>query len=301
MSRVHRHRHRAVAALSAWLAFPLQPGWAADPAGGASPSTNASTGERGKEAMALRERAEELYFEDDFEGALQAFQQAHDLDPHPSDLFNMGRIYEERGELSEALARYEEFASMPRIPLEQRAAAGERIKVLRVLVEEEEARQANAGAELDRDDLRAQGDRAAMRTVVDGGGGTSPRVDRQAKIAQHLIVSGSVLTAFGAAIGLGGGLAFGLLSRRHSERVEALESGENPGRLTLSDAEDLHARGRDYEALQISSLATGGTLAGVGLGLLITGVVRRQSSSRATAWLPQASPNGFGLQTRWRF
>jgi len=85
-----------------------------------SPSQDQSNADKAKE---LRATAEECFFEEDYEGALEAFSAAMELSPHSTDLFNMGRIHEEMGELPEALLRYEQFVTQPRIPLEERAAA----------------------------------------------------------------------------------------------------------------------------------------------------------------------------------
>ncbi len=239
------------------------------------------------EAMGLRELAEQRFFEEDFAGALRAFEQASELAPHPTDLFNMGRIREEMGELEPALRLYEEFVSQPQVPLEERAAAAERIEVLRKLVEPVDPDQSNEAPR----PMPAQGDTS----------------DRGPVPEQHraLVVSGITLSALGAAIAIGGGVGFGIAARRNSDRVADLSDGQNPDRLTLREAEDLEARGRDFETLQIVSLVTGATVTTLGAALLVTGLRRRAKSRRQSVRLetvaPALSTRSLGLQTSWRF
>ncbi len=237
--------------------------------------------------MELRELAEQRYFEEDFAGALEAFERAAELAPHPTDLFNMGRIREEMGELEPALRLYEEFVSQPQIPLEERAAAAERIEVLRKVVKPA---------------TPAQSDNPPPRRA-DGGANE----DRGPEPEEHraLVISGITLSALGAAIAVGGGAGFGIAARRNSDRVDDLSGGQNPNRLTLREAEDLEAQGRDFEVLQIVSLVTGATIATLGTALLVTGLRRRAKSRRGTAHLkmvaPALSTRSLGLQTSWRF
>jgi len=244
-----------------------------------------------------------MFFANDYEGAIRAFESAHELAPHPSDLYNMGRIYEEKGDLRKALAHYEAFASKPKVPLEQRSAAGERIQVLRVLVNQEDG---NAESENPTNDVESTTQTAGSSD--DGPAG--PRIDTDADRStsndrdghvRPTVIAGSVLLSLGTAIAIGGGLGFGLAARRDSDTVEELQQGQNPSRLTLSEAEDFDARGKDFEALQIASLAVGGTMAGVGLALLVTGLVRQKRASPREARGPRVSPQVVGSQMSWRF
>lgn len=267
-------------------AQPTQPAKSSAPASDSTPKGEASASDA-EEATRLRELAEQRFFEEDFAGALSAFEQASELDPHPTDLFNMGRIREEMGELEMALQQYEEFVSQPKVPLEERAAAAERIQVLRQVIEqvapEEESPQPRGANE-------------------------DPFADRGPEPEQYRkqVITGIALTSVGAAIAIGGGVGFGISARRNSDRVADLSDGRNPDRLSLREAEDLEALGRDFETLQIVSLATGGTMAIVGTVLLATGLRRRARSRREArvrleAVGPALSAQRLGLQTSWRF
>lgn len=274
-----RFRFIAALALGPWTIAPLA---VAAPAEDPS-ATSASPDSDEDEAARLRKQAEQRYFEDDFQGAIDDFGRAHALAPHATDLFNMGRIYEEKGELAEAVRYYEQFVAQPKIPLEERALVAQRLEVLRPLVAPRDVEPSPPAPRAERD--------APHRST--------PAVDDpRAKSIRPLLISSSTLLGLGSAIALAGGLGFGLAARRASDRVERLGDGSNPERLGLAQAEDLNARGRDLETLQIASIAAGATLGVVGAALLVTALVRRRTQHRraehiATRMAP--TPNG------WRF
>lgn len=242
-----------------------------------------------EEAMRLRDLAEQRFFENDFEGALEAFEQAAALEPHPTDVYNMGRIREEMGELEAALALYEAFVSQPKVPLEERAAAAERIELLREVVEKVSPAEEDASEPEPTPEPR-QGE-FSDRALDDG--------------HRKLVVTGATLVGLGAAVAIGGGVGFGIAARRSSDKIQDLSDGQNPSRLTLEEAENLEARGRDFETLQITSWVTGGVAVAIGTTLLAVGLHRRNRDRRRTARLEAIAPaltqRSFGLQTSWKF
>ncbi|MBL8942297.1 MAG: hypothetical protein JNK45_04070 [Myxococcales bacterium] len=266
------------AATALALALAPAPARAGEPDAASSSAEDAPAPER---AAALRKQAEQKYFDDDFEGALEDFARAWELSPHPTDLFNMGRIHEEKGELVEAVRRYEQFVEQPRIPLEERALVAERLEVLRVLVAEQ----------------TAPSPPPPRPTNTEQSGRTTMTDDPRAKSVRPLVISGSTLAGVGAAIALAGGLGFGLAARRHSRRIDRLGDGSNPERLGLAEAEDLDARGRDLESLQIASVAAGAALVVLGAALLTTGLVRRRAAARND----HVTAHVLGLRSPWRF
>ncbi|MGH1346224.1 MAG: tetratricopeptide repeat protein [Nannocystales bacterium] len=269
------------------------PGAARDeqPVGGVdTPDSEVSDSGR---AQALRRVAEDRFFEEDYEGALEAFSEAMELSPHSTDLFNMGRIHEEMGDLPEALQRYEQFVSQPRIPLEERAAAADRIEVLRKLVKDEEpASTADSGDAA----AAARADELADRAYRD---------ERRAQT--RLLSAGAAVAALGAAVGVGGGVGFGIVARRNSDKIDDLSAGQNPGRLTLREAEDLEARGRDFETMQIAAMATGGAMLTAGVVMIIVAQERRSKADRARGRTsrrsisPVLSSRTVGVRARWSF
>lgn len=239
--------------------------------------------------MRLRSLAEQRFFENDFEGALEAFEKAAALEPHPTDVYNMGRIREEMGELEAALALYEAFVSQPKVPLEERAAAAERIELLRDVVE-----QVNPA---DEDASEPEPAPAPQQ------GGLYDQAPDDGH--RKLVVTGATLVGLGAVVAVGGGVGFGIAARRSSDKIQDLSEGQNPSRLTLEEAENLEARGRDFEALQITSWVTGGVVAAIGTTLLAVGLHRRSKDRRRTARLEAIAPaitqRSLGLQTSWKF
>ena len=115
-----------------------------------------------------------------------------------------------------------------------------------------------------------------------------------------LIISGAILTGVGMLTAVAGGVGFGLVARSNTESLDRLSAGENPSRLTLAQSEELHAQGRNAEALQITFLAAGSGVALVGVALLAVGVGAQRNSRRASV-TPTAGPGFAGVSSRWRF
>lgn len=239
-------------------------------------------------ALKMRQQAEEMFFQEDFDAAIARFEQAHALDPDPTDLFNIGRIYEQQGKLEPALEHYEDFAELPGLSLEERAAAAERIKVLRVLV---------AKGDVGGTTPRLPTSSIDLRTADDGSLGARP-VDKPR--GRSMVVSGSTLLAVGAAAALAGGVGFGLAARRRADQVKDLANGSNPGRLTLAEAEAIDATGRDFSTLQITFIAAGGAIALAGAALLTAGLVQNKRA-RLAAITPTIDSKMVALQGVWRF
>lgn len=256
----------------------------------ANHETDASTAE--ERAAERRVEAEALFKKGDFEGALAAFREAHELASDPTDLFNLGLIYEEMGQLRLALEHYEAFVQQGHLSLEELRAGAERIEILRVLVPAAVPSVASSSGET------AEPDAAPSKPSER----TSPNSDRTSDpdVGMPLIRAGASLLGIGVALGVGGGVAFGLLATRNSERVEQLETGANPRRLSLTEAEDLDAQGRGYEALQITFITSGAVLAIVGTGLLAGGVAKRKRG-RLESVSAFATPKTAAFQAQWRF
>ncbi len=230
-------------------------------------------------ASDARQEAEAAFADERYNDAAAAFERAYAIAPHPTDLFNLGRVREEQGALAAALEHYEAFAEQPRLSLAQRDAAAERIEVLRKLVQPE----------------RAPTPAPIAPSVQSTDAGPAKGNDGRA-----LIVTGAVLTGVGVLSAVAGGVGFGLVARRNTESLDRLSGGENPSRLTLAQSEELHAQGRNAEALQITFLAAGSAVALVGVSLLAVGV-RAQRVARRASVTPTAGPGFAGVSSRWRF
>jgi tetratricopeptide (TPR) repeat protein len=279
-------RIRCTALATALTLAPIARANAADAEPGPPAGADSGPIETRNEAAASehRQRGEASFRAGEFAAAITEFEAARELSPDPTDLFNLGRIHEEMGELEPALARYREFVKQPRLQLEERRAAAERIEVLRLAVEQDAAQPTPPSQPL-----------AQPRDAPSAG------VDEQR--VRPLVVAGAALGGVGAALALGGGLGFGLAARRNSDRVHELSAGSNPERLTLAEAEDAHARGRDFEVLQIALVATGAAIAVVGVALLATGLARKKRTAipGRRALMPLVGPKLVGVAGGWRF
>lgn len=274
-----------VAVVTASLIASSVPNVAIAGPGVAGPESPPSPREQ-EEAKVLRAEAEEHFFRDEYDDAVQKFERAFGVAGHPSDLFNAGRVYEEKGDIVTALERYEQFAEQPRVALEDRAIAAKRIEVLRVLVDE--------GGDGGGDENRSAPPPAMPA------GSTPADAPTPADTGKPMIIAGGALLGIGSAIAIAGGIGFGLAARRNSDKVDDLANGTNPDRVTLAEAEDLEAQGKDFAALQISFLVAGGAIAVVGAGLLAGGIVRRKNA-RLRALGPSVGPRTVGINAIWRF
>ena len=81
-------------------------------------------------------RANEAYAAGDFEAAIEALEEAYELDPDPRFIFARGSAYQELGRCDDAIVAYEEFlATAP--PKDQAQKAYGRIQTCRAELEEE--------------------------------------------------------------------------------------------------------------------------------------------------------------------
>jgi len=89
-----------------------------------------------------------------------------------------------------------------------------------------------------------------------------------------LVVAGASLLGLGAAVALGGGIGYGVLTRRAARRVDEIENGGNPEGFTSAEAEAFEQEGQRNEAMQVAMVAGGSVLAVTGTVLLTLGLRR---------------------------
>ena len=71
------------------------------------------------------------------DAAVDLFEQAYAIDPQPNYLFNIGRVYEEKGDLKKAVEYYQRFVQEPGVQIESRDRAAQRLRVLKAIVEDD--------------------------------------------------------------------------------------------------------------------------------------------------------------------
>lgn len=242
---------------------------------------------------ALSTAAVEAFRAGEYDKAIELFERAYTLDPQPNYLFNIGRVYEEKGDLEKAVANYQEFVKQPGVDIEAREAATERLKVLRRTL-----------AELEDDKKPTTG------PVVDPGvDAPTPAEEAAAAKKRKMRIAGySLLGVGGGTLVIGavfGGLAIG-------KSNDAKDAAFVDDRLALR--QEAQGRAKVGDGL----LITGGVLAAVGLVLVLvslgkgkgkdkkkddksTAANRRSERRRQTLVAPSLGRSSAGLSFAGRF
>ena len=231
-------------------------------------------------ADALSEQAVERFNARDFDNAIDLFKQAYALDAKANYLFNIGRVFEEKGDLQSAVDFYQRFVGSESVDLESRQNATERISVLR-----ETLRAMEGDAEPD--DPDPDPDPVGEPTTTEPTD-TGPDRKRVFRIAGYSLMGvGGVALIAG---GVFGGLALG-------KRNDADEEPLVDEALSLRD--DAKSQAKVADALFI----TGGVLATAGLIFVLTTLGKKDkgAATARTNVSPFASRRAAGLSLSGRF
>jgi tetratricopeptide (TPR) repeat protein len=87
--------------------------------------------QQNEEFKRLTSQAQEQFSAKNYEAAAELFIKAYELKPVSNILYNVARIYEQAGNLEQALTYYQKFVKSPNVEKENRDDALERIKSLR--------------------------------------------------------------------------------------------------------------------------------------------------------------------------
>jgi tetratricopeptide (TPR) repeat protein len=190
-----------------------------------SPSAWAQRGS--KSPTALVKEGERLYKAGKYREAAEVLKKAHDAQPTPTVLYNIGRAYQRAGELREALSYYQQYVGLSSDEAEPELMKKSAIAIdeIRVLLEKEEKTAAAAAAE----HKRLEGEAEASRKKAEEEQAAARRAEeavkqQQAAEQERAMVSyrRSRLVAFGlgglSAASVGAGIFFGLQAR--DERKE---------------------------------------------------------------------------------
>jgi len=252
------------------------------PAAEATEESAAANDADAQRAAQLVEAGAAAYQARDLERAIELFEQAYELDPKPNLVFNIGRVYEELGDLNRAIEFYSRFTVQAGIRLETRKLAAERIRVLRdILAQSQAAEEADAPAAEPEPPPPAQLTSPAAYPPEDR---PEPSVDR----GRNLRIAGFSLLGVGLGAGaaaLGFGIA-GLTNEREAQRqCEPL--------CRPSEVETIH---QQLIAADVLGAVSGAFLA-TSIVLIAVGYKRKGSADRSVAAL--ASPGHVGLRVRW--
>ncbi|MEM7156341.1 MAG: tetratricopeptide repeat protein [Myxococcota bacterium] len=226
----------------------------------------------------------------DYVGAVAEFEAAYEIDPDPNFLYNIGRTYEEGGQLAAAADYYRRYARQPGISLEMRRKTSERIKVLDEVLAQTEPEQAPEPEPVVE---------SAPPSVAEPEYEPRPRPVRSLgtddgleRAGRGLRIAGYSMLAVGASTLAAGGVLGGLASRDASQ----LETTEEPQTRI-----DLIERGRARSLAADVSFIAGGIIATTGLVVALVGVGRRNQGRRRASLAPALGRHGASASLRVRF
>ncbi|MEX1363860.1 MAG: tetratricopeptide repeat protein [Nannocystaceae bacterium] len=247
---------------------------------------------------ALSAAAVEKFEAKEYDAAVDLFEQAYAADPQPNYLFNIGRVYEEKGDLEKAVEFYQRFVGQSGVDLESRQAATERLKVLREAVAQMKANEeaTDEGTEETTDEGTEETTDEGTEETTDEGATDDTTDEQAAKRKKILRITGySLLGAGGGALIVGA--IFGGLASSSADEADADPFVDRT--LALRD------RARGQARVADAMFITGGILAAAGLALVLTTVGRKKASTgevtRRTRWSPVIGPQRVGVGVTHRF
>lgn len=220
----------------------------------------------------------------DFDGAAALFEQAYAIDPQPNYLFNIGRVYEEAGNLEKAVEYYGKFVKQPGVDLDSRGVALERLKVLREILK------ATGEPEEDPEDKQPEDKQPEPEPEDPPPPPPEPVDDGSEKKRKALRGAGFGVLGVGAAAIIGGAVAGGLAQGDNNAAAEAATPADGQALLDSSRTKALAAD----------------VLFGVGGALVLTGVILvavgyKKPKSERVAFTPTFGPRGAGAHFSLRF
>lgn len=241
-----------------------------------------ATAEEKSEAEELSDKAIAEFTAKNYSGAVALFEQAYELDPNPNYLFNIGRVYEEAGDLEPAVEYYAKFVKQPGVALDSRETALERLRVLRAILEETKEKDEPKEATQE------------PKEVVPVTPPPQPVVDTEAERKRKIMR--------GVGFGLAGAGAGALIG---AAVVGSLAQGDQDKAFDRDEADSLAAR-QDFLEKSETKALTADILYGVGGALLLTGVVLvavgySKPKTQRVALTPTFGPGGGGVDLRLRF
>jgi hypothetical protein len=215
----------------------------------------------------------------DYEGAARLFDEAYKLDPNPNYLFNIGRVYEEKGDIRAAVDYYQRFVKEPGVEIESRELALQRLRVLKAILHETDAQNKPADAPpKDTPPPVAEGPKDEPKPVQ------PPAEDPKYK---KMWTAGFVMLGVGG-VGMAVGGILGGVTLSKQKQLEGLHDYD--ARVELAEQGRGLALGTDV------LLSVGGVL--VLTGVILVGVSASKRRSKAVAdrrvW-----PTGLGLAGRF--
>jgi tetratricopeptide (TPR) repeat protein len=237
----------------------------------AAPPPPAPGSEAAAEVEELNAAALEAFKNKEYDEAARLFEAAYEKNPEPNYLFNIGRVYEEKGDFEKAIEWYDRFIHLPEVELQAREIALERLRVLRAIVAESKAE-----AE----------PKETPKEVVD-----EPEEDAR-KPTPPLRIAGYVLLGIGGAALVAGGGFGGAAVQRNND----LDSFN-----TLEARNEAIDKGKRNALIADSLFIAGGVVALTGLVLVLVSLKDRKGKSQRASIAPTFARGGGGAAARVRF
>ncbi len=225
----------------------------------------------------LSTQAIERFKAKDYDAAVRLFEQAYALDPNPNYLFNVGRVYEEKGDIRSAVDHYQRFVKEPGVDIGSRELAVQRLRVLKAILNETEAPAATPN--------QPQSGPAPAPTP----GGDRDRVDSPDP-KKTMRLGGYALIAVGGVSMLVGGLFGGLTLGKKKDLDDS---------HVISDRQSLAHQGQTFAVISDVTLFTGAALLVTGVALAVVG--RKPRAAARSAVLPSVGRSHAGLSWTLRF
>jgi tetratricopeptide (TPR) repeat protein len=252
----------------------------------AAPSPSEPSSPSDDDPEALSAAAVDRFEARDYDAAVVLFEKAYAADPNPNYLFNIGRVYEEKGDLKKAIVYYQRFVGQSGVDLESRQTATERLKVLREALAQLDADEPSRPSD-EPDDVVAQPDEALDPSTATDDDASA------AKRKKTLRITGYALMGAGG-VGLIVGGVFGGLA---SSSVDDAQSDPFVDRQ-----EAFRDRARTQARVADAMFITGGVLAAAGLVLVLTTLgkgKKKQADTAKAVWSPVVGPQQVGVVRRF--
>lgn len=249
----------------------------------AAPATEVSQAEKTR-GENLSEQAIEAFGAKDYDRAVELFKQAYEADPQPNYLFNIGRVYEEAGDLENAVEYYGNFVKQPGVDLDSRGVALDRLKVLRAILEET--------AEPKPKDEEPKDEEPKDEVAPPPDPGPDPAVEEEKRKAKVLSGAGFALVGVGAAALIGGAVTGVLAQGDNNSASEA---------ASIEDRRDLLSTSQTKALTADVLYGVGGALAVTGVVLVVVGMTKKSKAEGKVAVTPTFGPRGAGIDLRMRF
>jgi hypothetical protein len=231
-------------------------------------------------AADLSGQAIERFKARDYDAAARLFEQAYGLDPNPNYLFNVGRVYEEKGDIRSAADYYQRFVKEPGVEIESRELALQRLRVLRAILHETEPKPGEPATATPADP------KPGVTPPSAGTGTGEDEPDRR----KSMRLGGYALLGVGGVSMVVGGIFGGLTLAKKNDLNDT---------HMVEDRKALAREGKTFALVSDVTLFTGAALAVAGLVLVL--VARKPRGPKRSALAPSLGRGHAGLTWSLRF